>query len=122
MSKNINEMVEKLLSINTDENLRASSKLPIISEGIKEANAYESEILDILCNKMNDDNTNDLMKYFHDIKNEYNNFLSILSSEVIKHIIALNDIEKEILEYKKENEEEKQYEFRRFKWIQRKWK
>ena len=107
MSKNISEMVEKLLSINTDENLRASSKLPIISEGIKEANRYESEILDILCDKMNDDNRGELMKYFHDIKNEYNNFLSILSSETIKHIIALNDIEKEILEYKKENEEEK---------------
>ena len=106
MSKNINEMIEKLM-FNLDEEVKPSQKLPIISEGIKEANAYESEILDILCDKMNDDNTNDLMKYFHDIKNEYNNFLSILSSEVIKHIIALNDIEKEILEYKKENEEEK---------------
>ena len=107
MSKNISEMVEKLLSISTDENIKPSQKLPIISEGIKESNAYESEILDILCNKMNDYNRSELMKYFHDIKNEYNNFLSILSSETIKHIISLNDIEKEILEYKKENKEEK---------------
>ena len=106
MSKNINEMIEKLM-FNLDEEVKPSQKLPIISEGIIKSNGYESEILDILCNKMNDDNTNDLMKYFHDIKNEYNNFLSILSSETIKHIIALNDIEKEILEYKKENEEEK---------------
>ena len=105
MSKNINEMIEKLM-FNLDEEVKPSQKLPIISEGIIKSNGYESEILDILCNKMNDDNTNDLMKYFHDIKNEYNSFLSILSSETIKHIIALNDIEKEILEYKKENEEE----------------
>ena len=106
MSKNTSEIIEKLLSINTDENLKPSGKLPIISEGITESNGYESEILSSLCEMINKDNTNELMKYFHKIKNENEKFLSNLSSQVIKHIISLNDIEKEILEYKKENEEE----------------
>ena len=106
MSKNINEMIEKLM-FNLDEEVKPSQKLPIISEGIIKSNGYESEILSSLCEMINKDNTNELMKYFHKIKNENEKFLSILSSETIKHIIALNDIEKEILEYKKENKEEK---------------
>ena len=106
MSKNINEMIEKLM-FNLDEEGKPSQKLPIISEGIIKSNGYESEILSSLCEMINKDNTNELMKYFHKIKNENEKFLSNLSSQVIKHIIALNDIEKEILEYKKENEEEK---------------
>lgn len=105
MSKNISEMVEKLLSINTDGDIKPSQRLPIINEGIKQANGYETEILDILCEKMNDDNKKELMVHFHDIKNEYKKFISNLSYEIIRHIISLNDIEKEILEY--ENKEEK---------------
>ena len=105
MSKNINEMIEKLM-FNLDEEVKPSQKLPIISEGIIKSNGYESEILSSLCEMINKDNTNELMKYFHKIKNENEKFLSNLSSQVIKHIIALNDIEKEILEYKMKNEEE----------------
>ena len=105
MSKNINEMIEKLM-FNLDEEVKPSQKLPIISEGIIKSNGYESEILSSLCEMINKDNTKELMKYFNKIKNENEKFLSNLSSQVIKHIIALNDIEKEILEYKKENEEE----------------
>ena len=105
MSKNINEMIEKLM-FNLDEEVKPSQKLPIISEGIIKSNGYESEILSSLCEMINKDNTNELMKYFHKIKNENEKFLSNLSSQVIKHIIALNDIEKEILEKKKKNKEE----------------
>ena len=105
MSTNISEIIEKLL-FDSDEKSKPSQKLPIISEGITKSNAYESEILSYLSDMLNRNNSDKLMKYFHKIKNENEKFLSNLSSQVIKHIIALNDIEKEILEYKKENEEE----------------
>ena len=57
MSKNINEMIEKLM-FNLDEEVKPSQKLPIISEGIIKSNGYESEILSSLCEMINKDNTN----------------------------------------------------------------
>ena len=56
MSKNINEMIEKLM-FNLDEEVKPSQKLPIISEGIIKSNGYESEILSSLCEMINKDNT-----------------------------------------------------------------